>query len=422
MTEESWTEKHRPTTLDEIQGNNKAVRQLREWAENWSEGDNPRLLFGDPGTGKTTTAMILADRMGYPINEINTSTARTSDDIERISAEARSSPTDAEYQLVLLDECDSWHHAANKKPLYETLRESKNPMILTANSKYDTPQAIKKACKQHKFSLRKSSRRSYLRDVAEKEGLDIEKDTMNRLSQRPDLRSAINDLQNISDGSPVNFDERVWSTHPYVAIGQFKNLDMDAWRRSMGTKASAFDTPEDAIMWVEQAVKEEFRGFGLGVGMNGLQLADLQLGRARSSQDYRYWKYASAILTEMPCTRLTTPWEAGERANTPEWFSQSSVKFTDGSPEATLYRELKGDRDFTMAGSYFQFRQQTLPILRGMSEEDRYEMALDHGLSETAVEGLEMDPSEYDNWVDIEEPEEGDGWTPDTQAVSQADW
>src|SRR3989454_2740466 len=55
---EIWVEKYRPTTLDEIVGQDDVVSRLKAYVK---AGNLPHLLFAGPaGTGKTTSAIALA--------------------------------------------------------------------------------------------------------------------------------------------------------------------------------------------------------------------------------------------------------------------------------------------------------------------------------------------------------------------------
>src|SRR2546427_1260645 len=55
---EIWVEKYRPTTLDEIVGQDEVVSRLKAYVK---AGNLPHLLFAGPaGTGKTTSAIALA--------------------------------------------------------------------------------------------------------------------------------------------------------------------------------------------------------------------------------------------------------------------------------------------------------------------------------------------------------------------------
>src|SRR2546422_2410247 len=55
---EIWVEKYRPTTLDDIVGQDDVVSRLKAYVK---AGNLPHLLFAGPaGTGKTTSAIALA--------------------------------------------------------------------------------------------------------------------------------------------------------------------------------------------------------------------------------------------------------------------------------------------------------------------------------------------------------------------------
>ncbi len=53
-----WTEKYRPKSLDEVIGNERAIIELRKWANSWISGkpkEKALILSGKPGTGKTSS-------------------------------------------------------------------------------------------------------------------------------------------------------------------------------------------------------------------------------------------------------------------------------------------------------------------------------------------------------------------------------
>src|SRR5512137_2557878 len=86
-----WTEKYRPKSLKDILGNNKAISELREWAESWERGKpvtRAAILYGPAGTGKTSAALALAKEMEWDEVEMNASDVRTAGMIDRIAGPA----------------------------------------------------------------------------------------------------------------------------------------------------------------------------------------------------------------------------------------------------------------------------------------------------------------------------------------------
>ncbi|HZD43983.1 MAG TPA: AAA family ATPase, partial [Methanomicrobiales archaeon] len=106
-----WAEEYRPLHLQDVVGNGPSLRQMAEWAKNWNQASKPLLLYGKPGTGKTSSAYALATDMGWEVVELNASDQRTKGSIEKIagSSSLTRSLTGAERKLILLDEADNLH-------------------------------------------------------------------------------------------------------------------------------------------------------------------------------------------------------------------------------------------------------------------------------------------------------------------------
>src|SRR5512137_3140487 len=86
-----WTEKYRPKSLKDILVNNKAISELREWAQTWQRGKpitRAAILYGPAGTGKTSAALSLAKEMNWDEVEMNASDVRTAGMIDRIAGPA----------------------------------------------------------------------------------------------------------------------------------------------------------------------------------------------------------------------------------------------------------------------------------------------------------------------------------------------
>jgi len=72
-----WIEKYRPKSFDEIVGQNEIIQAVKDRIDNL-----PHLIFeGSAGTGKTTTAQVIATTLGTDFLELNSSEERGIDTV-----------------------------------------------------------------------------------------------------------------------------------------------------------------------------------------------------------------------------------------------------------------------------------------------------------------------------------------------------
>ena len=136
-----WAEKYRPQHLQDIVGNTTAVRQVYEWARDWSREKKPLVLYGKPGIGKTSCAQALANDMNWEVVELNASDQRTKQVLEKVagSSSTTASLSGASRKLILLDEADNLHGPADRggaRAIVEIIAASQQPIILIANDYY----------------------------------------------------------------------------------------------------------------------------------------------------------------------------------------------------------------------------------------------------------------------------------------------
>lgn len=415
---ESWTEKYRPETWSDLQGHNSDVKKIRNWTKNWSPGDEPILLVGPPGIGKTTIAQIISKDLGFPIQGINASSARKSDDVEGLAMSMASTPTDAERQLILLDEVDGMTSGRGDPlvPLTEELADPSNPIIMTANSKYDVPRSVKSAAKMFELSLGKRSRKAKLRDIAQEEGVEIDSEDLDSLAERPDLRSAINDLQTWAEEDiPPSNDERQWTEGAFEIMENILRGDPDL---GFG------ETPEDMVIWLDENVKKEYRGLEATVAYDCIRRADKYAGYAQDTRNYRYWKYAGSLLEQVARVRLTDTHDYYIDMDFPTWFRSSTPSPSDSKPIASVYRKLKDTEGgtFQFGGNYGYFRKVLLPMIKKMPTETRKELALDNGLERDEVEVIGLSKDDFDRWTDDEVPESRQEEEAAIKQESAMDW
>lgn len=336
-----WTEKYRPSSLAEVVGNGPAVNRIRAWAESWASG-NPGVralvLAGNPGTGKTSTALALARDMGWSVIELNASDARNAGTIRRVAtAGARhqtfaadgsyTAPTsNAASKLIILDEADNLYERlgdggkdaagsdfsdkGGKLQIIETIRQTRQPILLIVNDLYalekGSGSALKALCETVKFQRVQARQVTpALERICRAEGITADREALELIAARADgdLRAAVRDLESIAIGRTRiaradlgSMGGRDATVTLFDLMGHIlKGRKLDELRREvMDTDAS----PEDLVMWVDENVPKEYKDpRDLAAAYEMLAKADRFLGRTRSTQDYSLWSYAGQLST-----------------------------------------------------------------------------------------------------------------------------
>jgi len=331
-----WTEKHRPSSLDEIRGNDSARDDLREWADTWEDHREAVILHGSPGVGKTSAAHALAADMGWPTIELNASDARTSDVIERVAGEAARSGTlaagGAGRRLVVLDEADNLHGNADRggtRAITDLVKEADQPVVLIANEFYEMTNGLRNACREIEF--RDVSKRSIvpvLRDLCRTEGVGFEDDALDRIAEMNsgDLRGAINDLQALAEGRDEITAEDVVTGERDRTRGIFDYLDTvikeAGAQEALEASYEVDETPDDLIAWIEDNVPKDYEGAELARAYGYLSTADRWLGRVRATQNYTFWRYAADDMTAGVAAARSEPKGGWTRYGPPSYWSK----------------------------------------------------------------------------------------------------
>ena len=202
-------EKYRPRTLSEVRGNHKAVEELRKWALNWPAEKTAALLYGKPGIGKTSSAVALANDMGWQVLELNASDKRTQGAINvTAGAASRNASLQNAQKLILLDEIDNLHGNSDRggaKAVTELVKKTREPVILTANDLYGVSSTLRGHCKLIAFfAIKEESAQKALVDIWHNEKRDVLRaheavaDLMARLEQPERASRDAADLEAIS--------------------------------------------------------------------------------------------------------------------------------------------------------------------------------------------------------------------------------
>lgn len=205
-----WVEKYRPRTFDDIVGNEDIVSRFRVMS---IEGNvQHMILYGSPGTGKTTCVLCLArtllgDKFGEAFTELNASNERGINVIrEKIVSICRSKQDlpEGRQKIIFLDEVDSMTNEAQQalRRIIEKYTDSTR-FIMACNSLASVTEAIQSRCSVFRFSrIDQASMLNRLRQICQKENVVFrEKGLIEILNiSNGDLRTAINNLQAVAIG------------------------------------------------------------------------------------------------------------------------------------------------------------------------------------------------------------------------------
>jgi replication factor C large subunit len=314
ISSEEWTEKYRPKRLSAVVGNEKAIEELRAWADELPRPKSKKaaLLHGPAGCGKTSAAYALAAEKGWEVIELNASDQRNEGVIRSIVGPASSCTTFSQQtRLIILDEADNLHGSEDRggtKAITEIVKQSTQPIVLTANDKYKVGGGLTRNCRVIAFERIKAGMVfRVLRRISEERGLAMENNALIALAKNAhgDLRSAINDLQALAMTAQTG--ERI-SAEEIVTGGRDRDEDIfgvlklifsteeRGLQEVLAALYSLDKTPEESIQWVYKNFTYNYDDARFLHGLEYLSRADLYLARVRQRENYKFWRYASGLM------------------------------------------------------------------------------------------------------------------------------
>jgi replication factor C large subunit len=207
-----WVEKYRPKKIEEIVGNEEAKELFREWLGNKRHNKKAVLLYGPPGVGKTALVNATAIEYGFTIIEMNASDTRSEKAINQVAKPATSYvaldsfSAKSKGNLLFLDEVDGIAGNQDRGGLGAIIRIVENarvPVIMAANDpEINKLRPLKKVCLLIRFQqIRIPLIIALLQKICQREKIKSEFEALERIAQnsKGDVRSAINDLQSLSE-------------------------------------------------------------------------------------------------------------------------------------------------------------------------------------------------------------------------------
>lgn len=257
-----WVEKYRPSKLDDLVNQETIRQRLKQMLVKKQE--LPHLLFaGPPGSGKTTTAMILAQQIlgehwrDYTLS-LNASDERGIDVVrERVKTFARFSDRreGVPYRIVILDESDemtSDGQTALRRIMEEYSQQTR--FILVCNYSSGIIEPLQSRCAIFRFQrLDEASVTEHLKAIARREKVKVASEGVFSAiyeGTQGDLRQAINLLQAASASGEVTAESVRSVTGATVkarvaeVIGLALDGDFDASRTKMIELTRVYGIPE----------------------------------------------------------------------------------------------------------------------------------------------------------------------------------
>ena len=410
---EDWTESYRPSGLDEVVGNPKAVQDLRNWAQSWEDGKpikKAAVLIGTPGTGKTSAALALAADFKWDVVEMNASDQRNADAIKAVALRGALGETfsdsgeylsskDGKLKLIILDEADNISGREDRggvPAIAEVVRSTKQPVILIVNDWYALSKkssALKTGTLQIKFSRIKTvTVRGVLRRIAKDRGVNVSDRALELMAENSngDMRSAIRDLQALATG-------RTEITAENTEVMGFREVEQtmytvmdDIFKRNDPAKARALlrevdESPDTKLLWIEENLPHAYRDhLDLYRGMKAVSRANDFLSRVHRRQHYRFWAYAGDQLSFGVCAAKEKEIHGYIRYQFPMYL----MRMSRSKGNRTLQNEISSKLGALTHTSTSSARQDILPSFKLLFQRDeafRLRMVVDLELEEEEI-------------------------------------
>lgn len=232
MVAELWVEKYKPKKIDELVGNAASIGKLVQWLKGWSSTtngstslrpgqENPTaravLISGSPGIGKSSTARLVCEMVGYTVLEFNASDTRSKTAIDELASGLSTNKvlfgnpfsTMSSKVAIIMDEVDGMAGGdrGGNAALIQLIKKTKLPVICICNDRSD---AKVRSLANHCFDLRfmkptphEIANRAMV--VAKSEQLPVSMPELEEIAESTscDMRQVINHLQMIKTSGKV---------------------------------------------------------------------------------------------------------------------------------------------------------------------------------------------------------------------------
>ncbi|KAM6151735.1 LOW QUALITY PROTEIN: replication factor C subunit 1-like [Rhynchocyon petersi] len=278
-----WVDKYRPTSLKTIigqQGDRSCANKLLRWLRNWhkSPSENKKhsklgkfagkddgssfkaaLLSGPPGVGKTTTASLVCQELGYSYVELNASDTRSKNSLKEVVSESLNNTSikgfysSGEVQSVstkhvlIMDEVDGMAGNEDRGGIQELIgliKHTKIPVICMCNDRnHPKIRSLVHYCFDLRFQRpRVEQIKGAMMSIAFKKGLKIPPPAMNEiiLGANQDMRQVLHNLS-------------MWCAQSKALTLTYDQANADSNRAKKDIKLGPFDVARKVFAAGEEA-------------------------------------------------------------------------------------------------------------------------------------------------------------------------
>lgn len=235
-----WVDKYRPRSLKTVigqQGDQSCANKLLRWLQNWhrnhsggsskpavakfgkfgggkddGSGFKAALLSGPPGVGKTTTAALVCEELGYSFVEMNASCTRSKNSLKEVVAESLNNTSIESFykgtsqkvsskHVLIMDEIDGMAGNEDRGGIQEMIgliKSSKVPIICMCNDRnHQKIRSLANYCFDLRFQRpRVEQIKGAMMSIAFKEGIKIPPPALNEiiLASNQDVRQVLHNL------------------------------------------------------------------------------------------------------------------------------------------------------------------------------------------------------------------------------------
>lgn len=311
-----WVEKYRPKKIADVVGNEEAKKEYIAWINSWVRGKPTRkaaLLYGPPGSGKTSIVHATASEYNWELIEINASDVRSRDAIRNRVFPAIQTRSVYGYsgKIILIDEVDGVYtkeEMSGLDAIIELINLTSYPIVLTANDPWDPKlRDLREMCKLIEF--KKIGKRDIMRvleEICSKEGITCDREVLSAIAEnaKGDLRAAINDLQSIAMGKKIIsladlqiLGERAAQENMFEVVRIVLTAKTPEGALSV-TRLPSLDY-EMLIQWLSENIIAQYTPSLMAIAdaYNALSLADIYLSRMKREQIWAMLPYVMELIT-----------------------------------------------------------------------------------------------------------------------------